>query len=88
MTTRQDVEPVFQKALDLIEEREATYGDSWKQEGGNLCIREAVRKAKYINHQFERKKSNTPKFMGDLLDLMAWASFCYWHLDQENKETK
>ena len=85
MTTREDVEPVFQKALAIMDEREEIYGDAWKTNGPSVCMAEVIRKSNYIRVQWEREKADTPKFAEDLLDLINWAAYAYWHIN--NKET-
>lgn len=86
MSTREDVEPVFQKALQLIEKKEEDYGDAWKAQGKGVCVPEIFRKAKYIRVQWERGHYTPEKFMEDLLDLIAWAAFSHWHIEREVKE--
>lgn len=83
MTTKQEIEPVFQKALNLVEEREETYGDAWKRNGREVCIAEVIRKANSIRAQWERGKCSTDKFAEDLLDLMNWSAYAYWHVTRE-----
>jgi len=86
MTTREDIEPVFKKALELIDLREEIYGDSWKTNGPTVCMAEVINKANYVRAQWERGKYETDKLAEDLLDLMNWAAYSYWHLN--NKEAK
>lgn len=86
MTTREDVEPIFQKALQLIESKEDVYGDAWKTCGTGVCIPEVFRKANYIRVQWEKGRYTTEKFMEDLLDLINWASYAYWLVEKETKE--
>ncbi len=83
MTTRSDIEPVFQKALVLTDTKEEVYGDSWKANGTNVCMAEVIRKANYVRAQWERGKCDTEKFAEDLLDLMNWAAYSYWHITQK-----
>lgn len=85
MSTREDVEPIFAKALQLVEAKEDDYGDAWKMQGKGVCIPEVFRKANYIRVQWEKGRYTTEKFMEDLLDLIAWASFSYYHIEQETK---
>jgi len=86
MTTRETIEPVFQKALELTDAHEVTYGDSWRTNGGSVCIAEVIRKASSIRAQWIRDKACTGKFAEDLLDLMNWSAYAYWHVT--SKETK
>lgn len=86
MTTRDDVEPIFQKALQLIENKEDVYGDAWKVCGKSVCIPEVFRKANYIRVQWEKDRYTTEKFMEDLLDLVNWAVYSYWHVERETKD--
>lgn len=85
MTTREDVELVFERVLRLIETKEDTYGDAWRACGGSVCISEVLDKAHYIRVQREKDRYTAERLMEDLLDLIAWASFSYYHVEQETK---
>lgn len=85
MSTRENIEPVFQKALELIDLREEIYGDSWKTSGPTVCMAEVVRKGNYVRAQWERGKCDTEKFAEDLLDLINWSAYAYWHVTGEAK---
>jgi hypothetical protein len=86
MTTESDISPIFKKALEVIKDREDMYGDSWKENGLDTCLGEIDRKAIYIKAQRSRGKYTSDKFKEDLLDLVNWSVFAYWHV--ENKEKK
>ena len=88
MAARQDIEPIFEKALKIIDDREDMYGDSWKASGKEVCIPEVFRKATYIRVQWERNKYTSEKFQEDLLDLMNWAAFALWHVEKETTDAK
>lgn len=86
MTAREDVEPIFEKALQLVEAKEDVYGDAWKTCGKGVCNPEVFRKANYIRVQWEKNRYTTDKYLEDLLDLMAWSAFSYWHVEKETKQ--
>ena len=86
MTTREDVEPILQRALQLVDSKENVYGNAWKTCGKGVCVPEVFRKANYIRVQWEKNRYTTEKFLEDLLDLIAWASFSYYHIEKETKE--
>ena len=87
MTTREELGSVYDKALEIVDKREEIYGDAWKEGGCSVCVPEVLRKASYIRAQWERGKSETPKFREDLLDLMNWSAIAYWHVLKEENET-
>lgn len=83
MTTREDVKYVFEKALKLLDEKEEIYGDSWKVGSTNTRISQIFRKANIVRIQWEKQHSTPEKLKEDLLDIMNWAAFAYWHLERE-----
>lgn len=86
MSTREDIAPIFEKALAIVDDRETLYGDLWKKSGKEVTIPEVFRKANYIKAQYEKGRyAGNEKFKEDLLDIMNWAAFSVWHLEQEKK---
>jgi hypothetical protein len=83
MASSDDVRPIFDIAVALLDEKEKLYGDAWKTNGKQVCISEVFRKANYIRVQWENKRITTEKLQEDLLDLMNWAAFAYF-----SEETK
>lgn len=78
MTTRKELAPVFEAALVIVDQREVTYGPSW-QKDGSVCLSEVFRKASDLRAQCVRGQQDTESFAEDLLDLINWAGFSYWH---------
>ena len=88
MTAREELTPIFEAALKIVDQREGVYGDSWKQNGKDVCVPEVLRKASYIKAQWERNKSDTDKFREDLLDLLNWSAIAYWHVARGTNDTE
>lgn len=86
MSAAEEVRPIFDKALALLEEREQVYGDSWRVCGAETCVNEIFRKQHYLEAQWKRGRSNTSKFLEDLLDTINWSAFAYWHISASKEK--
>lgn len=77
MTSREEIAPVFELALKLLDEREPVYGDSWKESGFETCFEQIPRKANYLAVQKRNGFATSDKFGEDLLDQMNWCAMTY-----------
>lgn len=83
MTSREDVQPVFEKALQVMESKEDVYGDAWRTCGESVCVSEVFRKANYIRVQRRNDRYTPDKLVEDLLDLINWSAFSIYLLEEE-----
>lgn len=81
MKTRDEIAPVFEQALQLLDGKEKIYGDSWKR-GKEVCLSGLKNKATYILNKLQR--GEYPSFEQDLLDLINWSGFCCKHLQEQS----
>jgi len=88
MSTATDLEPIFEEAKALLEERESLLGDSWRTKGNiRNAMSQIFRKQRYLESMFDNKKTDDPRFTEDLKDLMNWCAMALWFVKSE-KETK
>ena len=74
---------VYEKAKELMNERERDYEGSWREEGLECAVASAYKKGSQIRTMFEngRWKDNIPRTKEDCLDGMNYFAFCFRHLD-------
>ena len=83
MKSSEEVRSVFEEALAIVDEREEMYGDAWKRGGLDISLPQLFRKADRLRVQHNNGFTHTPKFKEDVLDLINWAAFTYYHLEEK-----
>ena len=83
MNTSQVVEYVFNRANNLLVDKEFDYEDTWIREGIPVSSASALRKASSIEVQLRNGVIATkkPKILEDLLDLMNYCALTYALVD-------
>ena len=83
MKSSDEVRYIYEKALAIVDEREEMYGDAWKRGGLDISLPQLFRKADRLRVQHNNGFTHTDKFKEDVLDLMNWAAFTYYHLEEK-----
>lgn len=85
--TIDEVGYVYERAKELMDEREKDYEGSWREEGLRCAVASAYKKGSQIRTMFEngRYKENIPRTKEDCLDGINYFVFCYRHLEKEEE---
>lgn len=88
MKTTDEVGYIYEKAKELMDEREKDYEGSWREEGLGSAVQAVYKKGSQIRTMFEngRCKENIPRTKEDCLDGINYFVFCYRFLDKEKEE--
>lgn len=82
MKSSDEVKYVYDKALAIVDEKEEMYGDAWRRGGLDVSLPQLFRKADKLRVQRHNAFTYTDKFKEDILDLMNWCAFAYYHLEE------
>lgn len=88
MKSSEMVAHVYEKAKELLDEREPEYGHSWEEQGLDICLPQVFRKANYLKVQYNNGRAHNSKFKEDLLDCLNWCAFAYRHLELIDEKGK
>ena len=79
MGTLEECGYVYEKAMELMEEREKDYNNSWRDEGLGCMISSAYKKANQLKVMWEngRFRENGARTKEDILDMINYGVFCY-----------
>ena len=84
-TTIETVGYVYDRAKELMEEREKDYEGSWRDEGLGCMVGSLYKKASQIKVMLEngRLKENKTRAKEDILDIVNYGVLCYGLLEGE-----
>lgn len=80
MSTRSNIQPVFEEALELLDSKETMYGNAWEGRSCEQAMQDLANKFNYIDARYEVGKD----VKEDILDLINRAAFAYWHLKEQS----
>ncbi len=83
MSAAEEVRPIFERALALLDEKEKKYGDAWRTCGRETSLRQLHEKSNYVKVLGKRKHYPNDVHLEDLLDLINRGAFAYYHIDKE-----
>ena len=90
MRTVDEVRHIYEKAKELMDEREKDYNNSWVDEGLACMVGSLYKKASQIRVMFEsgRFRENGERTKEDILDLINYAVFTYRLIEREEEVSR
>ena len=90
MKTVEEISYIYEKAKELMDERDKEYQGSWREEGLSCAVASAYKKGSQMRTMYENGsyRENIPKTKEDCLDGINYFVFCYRHLDLLGKEDR
>ena len=88
MKTTEECGYVYEKAKELMDEREKDYEGSWKEEGLACMVASLYKKASQIRVMLEngRLKENRTRAKEDMLDIINYGVLSYRLIELGEKE--
>lgn len=85
MRTVEECGYIYEKAKELMNERELDYEGSWREEGLGCAVASGYKKSSQIRTMFEngRWKENIPRTKEDLLDQINYDVLAYRLIELE-----
>lgn len=77
------VRKVFTQALSIYEDREAKYGEAWRDRGWRGNVADILRKASRVKNVFWRGEGSEDR--DDLYDLMVYCAFAIINMDDDRE---
>lgn len=88
MKTTEECNYIYEKARELMDEREKDYEGSWREEGLDCMIGSLYKKGSQLRTMLSngRLRENTKRTKEDILDNINYGILAYRHLELEEEK--
>lgn len=83
--TSQELTKVFEKALNLADDRDCLYGERWKDEPIEALYENVFRKADGVKYMVRNGNGKNGKLLEHLLDVIDYSAMVFLRLEKEQE---